>query len=115
VADRVPKITQAERPTFDAAVYSDRLQETRTLERNVSGSEAFGLAPVQVFDKASPSSIVPLAKYVRGLLTDRVNALSEFTSTQQIRLDALQVRAIEQDHRIDVLEAARPGFGSGSG
>jgi hypothetical protein len=107
MADRVPKITQAERPTFDAAVYSDRLQETR------QAPGALGAA--QVFDRLSPSSIVPLAKYVRGLLTDRVNALAEFTATQQIRLDALQVRAIEQDHRIDVLEAARPGFGSGSG
>jgi hypothetical protein len=113
MADRVPKITQAERPTFDAAVYSDRLQETRTQVPIMDAADY--LDPVQVFDRASPSSIVPLAKYVRGLLTDRVNALAEFTFGHELRLNADRAALLIHDQRLDVLEAARPGFGSGSG
>ena len=84
MADRVPKITQEEKPTFNAATYSDRLQETR----QASGA----LGPVQVFDQKSPSSIVPLARYVAGKLTDTVNALSEFTFAHEKRLNTHDVR-----------------------
>lgn len=108
MADRVAKITQAEKPTFDAAVYSDRLQETR----QAPGA----LGAVQVFDRLSPSSIVPLARYVAGKLTDTVNALSEFTAGHETRLLAHTDRLNAQDARLDVLEAAVPPFGaSGSG
>lgn len=109
MADRVPKITQEQKPTFDAAIYSDRLQETR--------QAAGPLAPVQVFDKTKPSSIVPLAKYVAGKLTDTTNALTDFTAdlkgdvdehadrlaTHTTRLNAL-------DARLDAIEAAAPPF-----
>lgn len=107
MADRVPKITQAEKPTFDAAVYSDRLQETR----QAPGA----LGPVQVFDRLSASSIVPLARYVAGKLTDTVNALSEFTAAHEQRLNAFDGFQRRNDARLDALEAARPPFGSGSG
>ena len=107
MADRVPKITQADKPTFDAAVYSDRLQETR----QAPGA----LGAVQVFDRLSPSSIVPLARYVAGKLTDTVNALSDFTAGHEERLIAHTSRLNAQDSRIDALEAARLPFGSGSG
>lgn len=75
----VPKIQEEDKPTFDAAVYSDRLQETRVA--------AGALPAVQVFDKKSASSIVPLAKYVRIKLTDTVNALCQFTSDVKEDLD----------------------------
>ena len=107
MADRVPKITQAEKPTFDAAVYSDRLQETR----QAPGA----LGPVQVFDRLSASSIVPLARYVAGKLTDTVNALSEFTAAHELRLGSHRQWLEVHDDRLDALEAGRPPFGSGSG
>lgn len=113
MADRVPKITQDEKPTFDGATYSDRLQETR----QAPGA----LGKVQVFDKTSPSSIVPLARYVAGKLTDTVNALSEFTFAHEKRLnvhaDRLDVQlaaitALRSD--VDEMKAAVPPFpGSG--
>jgi hypothetical protein len=97
VADRVPKITQEQKPTFDAAVYSDRLQETR---------QADGRLPaVQVFDKTSPSSIVPLARYVDGKLTDTVNALTEFTAAHEKRLNTHDVRLDTQLAAISSLRA----------
>lgn len=109
MAERVPKITQDQKPTFDAAVYSDRLQETR---------QADGRLPaVAVFDKASPSSIVPLARYVAGKLTDTVNALSEFTAAHEKRLNThadrldtqlAAIAAVRQD--VDEIKAARPPF-----
>jgi hypothetical protein len=107
MADRVPKIRQEEKPTFDAAVYSDRLQETRTVDRPVPGvGMAKGLAPVQVFDKTSPSSIVPLARYVNGKLTDTVNALTEFTAAHEVQLNAHTDRLNTQNDRITALENA---------
>ena len=107
MSDRVPKITQAERPTFDAAVYSDRLQETRQAAGSLPG--------VQVFDKTSASSIVPLARYVAGKLTDTVNALTEFTAKHETRLNDLADGFSSHETRLDVLEAARNPFASGSG
>ena len=102
MADRVPKITQEERPTFDAAVYSDRLQETR--------QSPVQLGPVQVFDRSSPSSIVPLARYVRGKLTDTVNALTDFSSDIKNDLDAHKAsdnsRHLTVNQRLSALEAA---------
>ena len=96
--ERVPKIKQEQKPTFDAAVYSDRLQETR---------QAVGaLGPVQVFDKVSASSIVPLARYVAGKLTDTVNALTEFTAAHEIQLNAHTDRLDIQNDRITALENA---------
>ena len=114
MSDRVPKITQEQKPTFDAAVYSDRLQETR---------QADGRLPVvQVFDKTSPSSIVPLAKYVAGKLTDTVNALTEFTAAHEVQLNTHTDRLNTQLEAIgtlraelDALKAARPPFPQGSG
>lgn len=79
MSDRVPKITEAEKPTFNAAAYSDRLQETR----QASGP----LPPVPVFDKTKPDSIVPLAQYTKVKLTDTVNALTDFTSDIKEDLD----------------------------
>lgn len=96
--DRVPKIKQEERPTFDAAVYSDRLQETRKAEG--------ALGPVSVFDKLSASSIVPLARFVAGKLTDTVNALTEFTAAHEVTLNAHGERLNKQDDRIRALEEA---------
>jgi len=107
MSDRVPKITQDEKPTFDAATYSDRLQETRTA--------AGALAPAQVFDKTKPASIVPLARYVAGKLTDTVNALSEFTAGHEIRILNLRATATDHETRIERLEASRLPFGSASG
>ena len=107
MAERVPKIRDTEKPTFDSAVYSDRLAETRAAEG--------ALPPVQVFDRSSPSSIVPLAKYVRGKLTDTVNALTEFTASHEQRLNLHDQILVTTDHRLDALEAARLPFGSGSG
>lgn len=75
----VPKVREEDKPTFDAAVYSDRLQETR---------QAAGALPaVQVFDKTKPASIVPLAQFVKGKLTDTVNALCQFTNDIKNDLD----------------------------
>lgn len=79
MADRVQKITEAEKPTFNGAAYSDRLQETR----QASGP----LPPVPVFDKTKPDSIVPLSQYTKGKLTDTVNALTDFTSDIKEDLD----------------------------
>lgn len=102
MADRVPKITEEQKPTFDAAVYSDRLQETRQAPG--------GLPPVQVFDKTKPASIVPLAQYTKGKLTDTVNALSEFTAVLKVDLDKLDEREAQhhaaQAARLTALEAA---------
>lgn len=109
MTERVPKITQEQKPTFDAGVYSDRLAETRAAEGT--------LPPVQVFDRKSPSSIVPLAQYVKGKLTDTVNALSEFTFAHEKRLNTHAQRldtqleaiaAIRED--VDELKAAVPPF-----
>jgi len=108
MADRVPKIKQEEKPTFDAAVYSDRLQETR--------QAAGALGPAQVFDKASPSSIVPLARFVAGKLVDTVNALTEFTAAHEIQLNAHTDRLNTQSDRITALENAPTlPFPQGSG
>jgi len=97
MADRVPKITQDQKPTFDAAVYSDRLQETR---------QADGRLPaVQVFDRTSPSSIVPLARFVAGKLTDTVNALTEFTAAHEKRLNTHDTRLDTQLAAITALRA----------
>lgn len=97
----VPKIKEADKPTFDAAVYSDRLAETRAAE----GS----LPAVQVFDKKSPSSIVPLARFVKGKLTDTVNALCEFTNDTKKDLDNYKenqrVWQTSQDQRLAAIEA----------
>lgn len=103
MAERVPKITEEQKPTFDAAVYSDRLQETRV---------APGALPaVQVFDKTKPASIVSLAQYVRGKLTDTVNALSDFTAAQKKDLDIHGQAIIELRADVQALKeapAARP-------
>ena len=107
MADRVPKITQEEKPTFDAATYSDRLQETRTADG--------ALPAAQVFDKTKPASIVPLARYVAGKLTDTVNALSEFTAGHELRILNLRATATDHETRIERLESARSPFGSASG
>ena len=102
MADRVPKITEAQKPTFNAAAYSDRLQETR----QASGP----LPPVPVFDKTKPDSIVPLAQYTKVKLTDTVNALADFSSDIKEDLDAHKaadlVRHQGLDARLDALEAA---------
>lgn|SRR5512145_2782119 len=98
MADRVPKITESEKPTFNAAVYSDRLQETR----QASGA----LPPVAVFDKTKPDSIVPLAQYTKGKLTDTTNALTEFTAAHEVRLNAQAERLDAQAARIKALEDA---------
>ena len=79
MADRVPKITEQQKPTFNAAAYSDRLQETRQAEG--------ALPAVPVFDKTKPDSIVPLAQYTKVKLTDTVNALSDFTAAHEVRLN----------------------------
>lgn len=97
MADRVPKITKQEKPTFNASAYSDRLQETR----QASGA----LPPVPVFDKTKPDSIVPLAQYTKGKLTDTVNALSEFTAAHEVRLNTQADRLDTQAARIAALEA----------
>lgn len=107
MADRVPKITQEERPDFDAGTFSDRLQEGRTVPAP--------RAPAAVFDKTKPSSIVGMAKYVRGLLTDRVNALSEFTARHELSIMAARAAINQHEDRLDTLEAARLPFGSRSG
>jgi hypothetical protein len=97
MADRVPKITEEQKPTFNAAAYSDRLQETR---------QAAGALPAApVFDKTKPDSIVPLAQYTRVKLTDTVNALSDFTAAHEVRLNAQAERLDTQAARIAALEA----------
>ncbi len=97
----VPKIKEEDKPTFDAAVYSDRLQETRVA--------AGALPAVQVFDKTKPSSIVPLAKYVRNKLTDTVNALCEFTNDIKNDLDNVKDNQAtvnqNQNQRLAAIEA----------
>lgn len=103
MADRVPKITEAQKPTFDAAVYSDRLQETRTA--------AGALPAVQVFDKTKPASIVPLSQYTKGKLTDTTNALTDFTADLKQDLDAHSQAIIELRADVQALKeapAARP-------
>ena len=107
MAERVPKITEAEKPTFNAAAYSDRLQETR----QAPGA----LPPVPVFDKTKPDSIVPLAQYTKGKLTDTVNAITDFTAAHEVRLNGHDGRLNNQDTRLDKLEAERLPFGSRSG
>jgi hypothetical protein len=97
MAQRVPRIPNSEKPTFDAAVYSDRLAETRAAEG--------ALEPVQVFDKNSPSSIVPLARYVKGKLTDTVNALTAFTADLKVDLDEHAGRIGDLERRVAALEA----------
>ena len=97
----INKITEAEKPTFDAAIYSDRLQETRL---------ATGPLPaVQVFDKTKPASIVPLAQFVRGKLTDKVNELCQFTNDIKKDLDNFKentgVWNTSQDQRLAAIEA----------
>lgn len=92
---------------FNAAMYSDRLQETRT---------APGALPaVQVFDKTQADSIVPFVRYVREAVYSRVQALIDFTATHEVRLNANQVRLNAQDARLDDLERQRSPFGSVSG
>lgn len=98
MAERVPKITEAEKPTFNAAAYSDRLQETR----QAPGA----LPPVPVFDKTKPDSIVPLARYVHDKLTDTTNALTEFTAAHEVRLNSQADRLNDQAARIKALEEA---------
>ena len=98
MAERVPKITEAEKPTFNARAYSDRLQETR----QAPGA----LPPVPVFDKTKPDSIVPMAEYVKGKLTDTTNALTEFTAAHEVRLNTQAERLDSQAARIKALEAA---------
>ena len=98
MAERVPKITEAEKPTFNAAAYSDRLQETR----QAPGA----LPPVPVFDKTKPDSIVPLAQYTKVKLTDTVNALTEFTAAHEERLNTQAERLDTQAARIKALEEA---------
>ena len=97
MADRVPKITEQQKPTFNAAAYSDRLQETRQAEG--------ALPPVPVFDKTKPDSIVPLAQYTKVKLTDTVNALSDFTAAHEVRLNTQAERLDTQAARIAALEA----------
>ncbi len=99
----VPKITDAEKPVFDAAVYSDRLQETRTA--------AAALPAVQVFDKTKPSSIVPFSQYVRTKLTNTVNAVIQFTDDIKGDVDLHGQAIIEMRADIQALKeapAARP-------
>jgi len=103
MAERVPKIQQADKPTFDAAVYSDRLQEINVQNAN---------PPRAVFDRSSPSSIVPLARYVAGKLTDTTNALSEFTAEHEKRLNLHDSGLLNHETRLDALEAAMPPFGA---
>lgn len=98
MAERVPKIPDSEKPTFNAAAYSDRLQETR--------QAAGALPPVPVFDKTKPDSIVPLARYVREKLTDTVNALTDFTAAHEVRLNTYAERLDAQAARIKALEDA---------
>lgn len=103
----VPKIQEEAKPTFDAAVYSDRLKETRAAEG--------ALPAVQVFDKNSPSSIVPLAKYVRGKLTDTVNSLCEFTNDVKNDFDNYRSNKVNPtlaDHeaRLNALESTQAPF-----
>ena len=107
MAERVPKIREQDKPTFDAAVYSDRLQETRQADGSLPG--------VQVFDRNSPSSIVPLARYVKGKLTDTVNALSEFTAGHELRIVAQAGMIQTLREEVEELKAVRLPFGSGSG
>ena len=102
MAERVPKITESQKPTFNAAAYSDRLQETR---------QAAGPLPaVPVFDKTKPDSIVPLAQYTKGKLTDTVNALSDFSGDIKDDLDAHKAadsaRHQTVNQRLAALEAA---------
>ena len=113
MAERVPKITEAEKPTFNAAAYSDRLQETR----QASGP----LPPVPVFDKTKPDSIVPLAQYTKGKLTDTVNALTDFSADIKEDLDTHKASDLSRhqtiNQRLAALEAAgssTPFPGSGS-
>lgn len=98
MAERVPKITEAEKPTFNARAYSDRLQETR----QAPGA----LPPVPVFDKSKPDSIVPMAEYVKGKLTDTTNALSEFTAAHEVRLNNQAERLDRLNERVTALESA---------
>jgi hypothetical protein len=107
MSDRVPKIRATEKPTFDAATFSDRLQEGRTMPAP--------RPPAAVFDPAKPSSIVGMARYVVSKLTDTVNALTEFTAAHETKLIAHTERLNAQDARLDAVEAARPPFASGSG
>jgi hypothetical protein len=103
----VNKITDAEKPTFDAAVYSDRLQETRLA--------AGPLPAVQVFDKTKPASIVPLAQYVKGKLTDKVNELCQFTNDIKNDLDSWRSNKVnpelaDHEQRITALESQSSPF-----
>lgn len=97
----VPKIKEEDKPTFNAAIYSDRLQETRLADGP--------LPAVQVFDKTKPDSIVPLARYVKGKLTDTVNALTVFTSDIKNSLDNFKQNQADieatQNQRLAAIEA----------
>jgi hypothetical protein len=97
----VPKIKEAEKPTFDGATYSDRLQETRLADG--------ALPAVQVFDKTKPSSIVPLARYVKDKLTDTVNSLCQFTNDIKNDLDNVKENQAtinsNQNQRLAAIEA----------
>ena len=106
MADRVDDLPKLE-GGFDAATYSDRLQETR----QAPGA----LGPVQVFDKTKPASIVPFVRYVRDTVYSRVQALIEFTGDHEIRLNGHDSRLNTQAGRISKLEAERLPFGSRSG
>lgn len=103
MADKVQDLPRLD--GFDSAVYSDRLQETRT--------SAAALPPVQVFDKTKPASIVPFVNYVRSTVYARVQALIEFTGAHEIRLNAHGDRLNAQNSRIDVLEAWKASGGGG--
>lgn len=105
MSDRVPKLDES--PAFNARTYSDRLQETRI----ATGP----LGPVAVFDKTKPDSIVGFTEWAKGKVRDTINALTEFTAAHEVKLEAHTTRLNAQDARLDVLEAARPPFGSGSG
>lgn len=102
MAERVPRIPESAKPTFNAAAYSDRLQETRQAD--------WPLSPVPVFDKTKPDSIVPLAQYTKGRLTDTVNALTDFSHDIKEDLDAHkaadQSRHQTVNSRLAALEAA---------
>jgi hypothetical protein len=103
MADKVQDLSKFD--AFDSAIYSDRLQETRT----ATGA----LPPVQVFDKTKPASIVPFVAYVRDKVYSRVQALIDFTGAHEVRLNTHADRLNVHDSRIDVLEAWKAAGGGG--
>lgn len=100
MAERVPRVTES--PAFNAAAYSDRLQETRQAD--------VGLPPVAVFDKTKPDSIVGWSQWTRGPLRNTVNALTDFTSDIKEDLDAHKAADLSRhqgiNQRLAALEAA---------